>query len=59
MARKRSLTSQLYRSARASNNLRAASRGPVALGKRQVRRSTYRTSGSLTRAFLKAIGMSK
>ncbi len=59
MARKRSITSQLYRAARASNNLRAASRGPVALAKRQVRRKAYRASGSFTRSILKALGMSK
>ena len=41
MPRKRSLTSQLYRAARLSNNVRAASRGPAAYGKRLVRRKTY------------------
>lgn len=59
MARSRSLTSQLYRAARISNNLRAASRGPSALAKREVRRRAYRASGGLTRGILKAFGLSK
>ena len=59
MARHRSLTSQLYRAARASNNLRAASRGPGAYAKRQVRRKAYRASGGFTRSLLKALGLSK
>jgi len=41
MPRKRSLTSQLYRAARASNNLRAASRGPGFCAKRVARRKVY------------------
>ena len=46
MARHRSLTSSLYRAARASNNLRAASRGPGAYARRIVRRKAYsRTMG--------------
>lgn len=53
MPRRKSLTGQLYRAARTSNNLRAASRGPVALAKRQVRRKAYggtaRTTGRLLR----------
>ena len=57
MPRKRSLTSQLYRAARASNTLRAAAKGPVPYAKRQVRRKAYRTSGSLTRTILRALGM--
>ena len=59
MARRRSLTSSLYRAARTSNNLRAASRGPVAYGKRQVRRRVYRRSGGFTRSVLKMFGLSK
>lgn len=57
MARRRSITSQLYRAARASNNLRAASRGPVALGKRQVRRKVYGKSMGATGKLLKLLGM--
>ena len=57
MARRKSLTSQLYRAARASNNLRAASRGPVAYGKRRVRAKAYGktmgTTGKLLRWIMK------
>lgn len=55
MARRRSLTSELYRAARASNNIRAASRGPAAYGARIVRRKVYGKSmgaaGKLLRMF--------
>jgi hypothetical protein len=59
VARHRSLTSHLYRAARASNNLRAAGRGPGAYAKRQVRRKAYRASGGFMRSFLRALGLSK
>ncbi len=59
MPRKQSLTSQLYRAARFSNNLRAASRGPGAYAKRVVRRKTYAKSMGITRSILKAFGLSK
>lgn len=59
MPRRRSLTSQLYRAARASNNLRAASKGPTAYGKRVVRRKVYGKQMGLTRSILKAFGLSK
>lgn len=55
----KSFTSQLYRAARISNNLRAASKGPTAYAKRQVRRKAYRASGGMTRSILKAFGLSK
>lgn len=43
MARKTpSLTSALFRAARASDNARAALRGPVPYSKRVVRRKVYR-----------------
>jgi hypothetical protein len=35
------LTSQLYRAARFSNTLRAATRGPIPYSKRVVRRRVY------------------
>ena len=53
----KSLTSQLYRAARMSNNVRAASRGPVAYGKRVVRRKTYSKSMGATGRLLKMFGM--
>ncbi len=55
MERRRSLTSQLYHVARLSNNVRAASRGPVALAKRRVRAKAYGKSMGLTGKLLKAI----
>ena len=57
MSRKRSITSQLYRAARASNNLRAASRGPLAYSKRVVRRKSYSKSMGATGRFLRMFGL--
>ena len=57
MARRRSLTSQLYSLARTSNNLRAASRGPSAYAKRVVRRKVYGKSMSTTGKILKMFGL--
>jgi hypothetical protein len=57
MARKGSLTNLLYRMARASATGRAASRGPSALAKRQVRRVVYRAEGNETRRIFKSFGL--
>ena len=57
MPRKRSLTSQLYRAARLSNRPPAASRGPVAYGKRVVRRKSYGKSMGATGRFLRLFGL--
>jgi hypothetical protein len=59
MPRRRSLTSDLYRAARISNNVRAASRGPTAYAKRVVRRKVYGKEMSFTRRLLKGFGLSK
>jgi hypothetical protein len=59
MARRRSLTSTLYRAARLSNNARAASRGPGAYAKRTVRRKTYSKSMGLTARLLRMFGLGK
>ena len=59
MPRKRSLTTTLYRAARTSNNLRAASRGPSAYAKHVVRRKVYSKQMGLTWSILKAFGLSK
>jgi len=59
MPRRRSLTSQLYRAARFSNNVRAASRGPGAYAKRVARRKTYGKSMGATRKRLRMFGLSK
>jgi len=57
MARRTSLTSQLYRIARDSANVRAARKGPAAYEKRVVRRKVYAKSngalGKLLRSILK------
>lgn len=55
----RSFSSQLYRAARLSNNLRAMSRGPGAYAKRVVRRKTYRKTMGATRWFLRGFGLSR
>ncbi|MCU1489776.1 MAG: hypothetical protein JWM85_1181 [Acidimicrobiaceae bacterium] len=55
MARRRSLTSQLYRAARTSNNLRAAARGPGAYARRAVRRKVYAKSNGLVQRLLRGI----
>ncbi len=57
MARKSTLTSLLYRMARASATGRAARRGPAALAKRQVRRRVYRAEGKATRKLFKGFGL--
>jgi hypothetical protein len=59
MARRKSLTSQLYRAARVSNNVRSARRGPVAYEKRVVRRKVYGKTMGTTRKLLRAFGLGK
>lgn len=58
MARKSSsFTDFLYALARASATGRAASKGPAALAKRQVRRAVYRNEGKETRRIFKKFGL--
>lgn len=52
----RSSTSELYRAARASNNLRAIRRGPAAMAKRYVRRRVYGKSMGATGRILRRLG---
>ena len=59
MPRRRSLTSTVYRAARLSNNVRAASRGPGAYAKRVARRKAYGKQMGFTRSILKAFGLSE
>ncbi len=59
MARGRSLRSQLYRDARILGDVEAASRGPGAYAKRSARRGAYRASSSLTRSFMRSLGLSR
>jgi hypothetical protein len=55
MARRKSLTSQLYRLARDSANVRAARGGPASYGKRVVRRKEYRATNRSTGGFLRRL----
>ncbi len=57
MTRRRSFRSQLYRSARALGTLDAASRGPVPLGKRLVRKRIYRATNTGLGRALRRIGL--
>lgn len=57
MTRRGGLTDFLYRLARASATGRAASKGPAALAKRQVRRRVYRAEGKATRKLFKGFGL--
>lgn len=57
MTRSRSLTSSLYRLARASATARAVTRGPGAVGKRMVRRRVYGKEFGLTRRIFKGFGL--
>ncbi len=59
MARRSGLTSQFYKAARLSNNLRAASKGPASYAKRVARRKVYAKQMSFTRKLLKGFGLSK
>jgi hypothetical protein len=55
MARRKSLTSQLYRLARDSANVRAARGGTASYGKRVVRRKVYAKSNGMVGKFLRSI----
>ena len=57
MPRKLSLTSNLYRAARLSNNARAASRGPGAYARHVVRRKTHSKSMDATGRLLRMFGL--
>ena len=59
MTRRRSFTSELYRMARASANVRAAERGPGSYAKRVARRKVYGKTMGATRRFLRALGLSR
>lgn len=52
-----SITNALYRAARASATVRAARKGPAALGKREVRRVVYRHTNRIVRKGLKGFGL--
>lgn len=47
----------LYRLARAGATVRAASRGPAALGRLLMRRQVYRAQGRATRKAMRGLGL--
>jgi len=51
------LTRTLYRLARASNDVRAASRGPIPLAQRVVRKKVYRTVNRPVGKLLRRAGL--
>jgi hypothetical protein len=55
MSGRKSLTSQLYRLARDSANVRAARGGPASYGKRVVRRKVYAKSNGMLGKLLRSI----
>ncbi len=59
MARRRSIRSEMYRTARIMGDVEAAQKGPTAYGKRVMRKSMYRRSNSLTRRLLGMVGLSR
>jgi hypothetical protein len=57
VTRRPTLTDQLYKAARLSATIRAASKGPVPLAKREIRRKVYVRQGTWTRAAFKTLGL--
>ncbi|MGA3148795.1 MAG: hypothetical protein ABSF33_15175 [Acidimicrobiales bacterium] len=55
MARRSSLRSQLYRTARDLGNLQAAEKGPTSYAKRVARRKVYRTTNGMTQHLLRQL----
>ena len=55
MARRKSLTNQLYRIARDSANVRAARGGPASYGRRILRRKVYSKTNGVTGRFLRRL----
>jgi len=59
MARRRTLRSEMYRTARIMGDVEAMQQGPTAYGKRVLRKRMYRRSNSATRQLLRMVGLSK
>jgi hypothetical protein len=59
MARRRSLRSQLYRTARLMGDIEAVSQGPSAMTRRYVRKKTYAKSMGTTSALLRLFKLLK
>jgi hypothetical protein len=57
MARRSSLRTQLYGTARDLGNVQAAERGPGSYAARVARRRVYRTSNHLTSQLLRSVGL--
>jgi hypothetical protein len=58
MARKKSLRSQFYRTARDFGNVESVQRGGIkGLAKRDARRAVYRKTNTFTGSFLRALGL--
>lgn len=55
MARRRSITNDLYRAARFSADMRAVSKGPGAVVKREIRKVVYRKTNGLVASFLRGL----
>ncbi len=59
MARRPTLRSEMYRTARIMGDVEAMQKGPSAYGKRVLRKQMYRRSNSATRQLLRMVGLSK
>jgi len=59
VARRRSLRSSLYRSARLMGNIEAAERGPLSYAQRIARRKVYATTNGMTRRWLRQVGLGR
>jgi hypothetical protein len=57
MARRKSLRSQLYRTARDMGNVEAGAKGPTSYGKLVVRRKVLRKTNTATSRFLRRLGL--
>jgi hypothetical protein len=57
MAKRGSFTNFLYAFAWASATGRAASKGPAALAKREIRKKVYKAEGKATRRFFRGFGL--
>jgi hypothetical protein len=57
MTQRKSLTAQLYRAARLSNNVRAAAHGPAPYAKRVARRRIYRSVNRRLGRTLRGFGL--
>jgi len=59
MAHRRTLRSEMYRTARIMGDAEAMQKGPTSYGKRVLRKQMYRRSNSATRKLLRLVGLSR